>query len=99
MDNLELIAAAENAERQHVGGVNDFARHVNRHIAHDLAAGLRRLPFAGRRERQILEQHSGAGDDTGGGGHFHWCFHCAVLLAMKASRPSTASCVVINPSR
>ena len=50
VDDLELIAAADDAERQHIGCVNDFARHVDRHVADHLAAGLRGFPFARGRE-------------------------------------------------
>ena len=58
VDDLELIAAADDAERQHAGGVNDLARHVDRHVADHLAAGLRGFPFARGSERKILEQRA-----------------------------------------
>ena len=49
VDDLELVAAADNAERQHAGGVNDLARHVDRHVADHLAAGLPLLSICARR--------------------------------------------------
>ena len=64
VDDLELVAAADNAERQHAGGVNDLARHIDRHVADHLAAGLRRLPFARGSKGQILEQRVGACNDV-----------------------------------
>jgi hypothetical protein len=50
VNDFELIAAADDTERQHIGCVNNFARYVDRHVAHHLAAGLRGFPFARRRE-------------------------------------------------
>src|SRR5512139_349236 len=50
VDDLELIAAANDTERQHAGRVNNLARHVDRHVANDLAARLRCFPFASRAE-------------------------------------------------
>ena len=99
VDDLKLIAAAEDAERQHIAGVDEFTRDVDRHVADHLAAGHCCLPLARGRERQILEQRVGASDDVGRSRLLQRCVHCAALLAIKASRPSTASCVVINPSR
>ena len=46
LDHLELVAAAEDADRQHAGGVDQLARHVDRHVADRLAPGLGGLPFA-----------------------------------------------------
>ena len=58
VNDFELIAAADDAERQHAGGVDDLARHVDRHVADDLAAGLRRLPLARGGEGEIVEQRA-----------------------------------------
>ena len=42
----EIIHAAGMLPLGIVGGVNDFARHVDRHVADHLAAGLGGFPFA-----------------------------------------------------
>ena len=55
VDNLQLIAAAQDAERQHAAGVDQLARHINRHVADHFPIRVR-LPLACRLEIQILEQ-------------------------------------------
>ena len=99
VDHLELVAAAHDAERQHIGGVDEFARHVDRHVADYLAAGLGGLPLARRREGQILKQRSGAGDDVGRSRSVQRCCHWGDLFAIKASSPATASWVAMSSSR
>src|SRR6516164_8964243 len=98
VNHFELIATSQDTERQHVGGVNNLARNVKRHIANHLAAGLRRLPFPRGSKRQIFEQRLSARDDRTRGRSFQRCVHWALLLAMKDSMPSTASWVFINSS-
>ena len=69
MDDLELIAAAEYAERQGARGVDQLARHVEGHEADDLAAGHGCLPLARVDEVEIVEQILATRDDFGGGRH------------------------------
>ena len=56
MDHFELIAATENAKRQHAGGMDDFAWNIDRHIADHLAAGFGVFPLARRGKIQIFEK-------------------------------------------
>ena len=56
LNHFELIAAAEDAHRQHARGMDDFARHVDRHVADRLAPGRGRLPLLDHVEVQVLEQ-------------------------------------------
>ena len=56
VDHLELVAAADDAERKHSRRVNDLARDVDRHVADHLATRHGGFPFARCLERQVLEQ-------------------------------------------
>ena len=71
VNDFELIAAAENPERQRARGVNDLARHIVGHVADHLAPRLRRLPGPGRLESQIVEKILATLDDCGGRGFWH----------------------------
>jgi len=55
LDHFELVASAHDAHRQHAGGVDDFARHIDRHEADRLASGHSGFPFLYRGEVQVLE--------------------------------------------
>ena len=99
VDHLQLVAAADDAERQHVAGMDDLARNVDRHVADHLATRFRRLPLARRIEVQIFEQPRRMRDDFRGGGHYQQCSHFAGRLARKACRPSSASRLFISSSR
>ena len=63
LDHLGLVAAAEDAHRQHARRVDDLARHVHRHVADRLAAGRAVLPGLDGVEVQVLEQRLAARDD------------------------------------
>src|SRR5262249_4600253 len=99
MDDFELITAPYDAKRKHARSMNELAGHVDRQISDHLAARLRRLPFARRGERQVLEQRLRACDNIRQLRFAQRCCHCASLLPMKALRPSTASWVSISSSR
>ena len=49
LDYFDLVASAEDADRQHAGGVDELARNVNRHVADRFAAGHGGLPLLHRR--------------------------------------------------
>ena len=56
MDHLELVAAAENADWQHAGGMDQLARHIDRHVTDHLAIGRRLFPCFDRAEIEVVEQ-------------------------------------------
>jgi hypothetical protein len=93
LDHLELVAAAEDAHRQHAGGVDQLARHVHRHVADRLAARCRGLPVLDGAEVQVLEQRLAALHDarTSGVGLISGAPTRGERLARKAARPSLAS--------
>ena len=101
LDHLERITAAEDADRQHAGRVDQFPGHVHRHVADGLAAGCRRLPLLDGIEVQILEQRLAALDDAQNLGCVvhQRCSQAGVRRARKAARPSLASRVFIRRSR
>src|SRR5574340_1515828 len=55
MLQVEPVAGAAEAHRQHAGSVDDLHRGVHREVAHRLAPGVRRLPLAHAGELQISE--------------------------------------------
>ncbi len=63
LDHLELVAAAEDADRQHPGRVDELARDVDRHVADRLASRHGGLPRLDRAEVEVLEQRLAALDD------------------------------------
>ena len=86
LDHLDLVAAAEDA-RQHARGVDQLARHVDRHEADDPRGPARRLSIPGRREIRFEQRRSARCDAITAG----WCSSTVLpggeRLARKAADP------------
>src|SRR5690606_16700544 len=97
----ELVAAAEDADRQHPRGVDQFARHVHRHVADRLAARRGGFPLLDRVEVKVLEERLAAIDDRfdGRGSSHQQCSHSGLRFARNATRPSLASRVFMSRAR
>ncbi len=62
-DDLEAVAAADDADREHAGGVNELARDVDRHVADGLPASAL-FPVVNGAEVDVVVERAGAGYET-----------------------------------
>ena len=104
VDHFELIAAAQNSERQRARGVDQLPRHVEGHEADDLAARLFALSTCRAtlksRSAKISSQRAAiSAVFEGVTSSIQLPLHWAGRLARKASRPSTASRVLMSSLR
>ncbi len=95
-DDLEVIPPAEDADGQHVLGVEELARHVDRHVA-DGKPSRALLPRRHGREAVVTRETLGLLDHVMHGGHAS--LQTGRRFSRKARMPSSASAVFIRSSR